>query len=532
MFNVLVVDDEHNVCEGIRDVILGSALEVDEVYMAMNGHEALDYIRMERIDLVLTDIQMNGMSGIDLMEAVFLEHPGIPFVVISAHDEFSYAQKCMRLGAKDYIVKPISPEQLIEVVGKLLKNKRALNLELSLQRKYSLEGVYSTTSLLLGELLREDNGSDRNLEDVFVGLGLRLKGPYFSFVTVQVNFDEAMSFRDRNLIKYACMNVMEETIAEWDGYVFYSEGKLVTLLQWEEDQEYGTSRGASKVQMIGQLIHYNLQTYLHQDTTVGIGRVHRGKQWLRLAYSESGEALQRWRADRDHAVWYAGDIDSTQTQSSEWLQKLDEYAGWLERGLERAEVEVLVEKLCQSLDCAAWDQDRYASFLLLACSRIYGMMLEYKEELGDDIRQFDPGLRLSAPAESGKRPEELKSLFLRASEVWRRCMEGKDTTVIRQVVSYIQASYRDKGLNLQEIAASVYLSPNYVSYLFKKGMGMNLWDYVIQLRMEEARKLLTNTSKKRYEIAYEIGYESPEHFSRIFRRYFGVTPGEMRNARE
>lgn len=111
-------------------------------------------------------------------------------------------------------------------------------------------------------------------------------------------------------------------------------------------------------------------------------------------------------------------------------------------------------------------------------------------------------------------------------------MEGKDTTVVRQVVSYIQANYRDKGLNLQEIAASVYLSPNYVSYLFKKRMGMNLWDYVIQLRMEEARKLLTNTSKKRYEIAFEIGYESPEHFSRIFRRYFGVTPGEMRNARE
>lgn len=114
-------------------------------------------------DLVLMNIQMDGMNGIELMEAVFLEQPGLPFVVISAHDEFTYAQKqkCMKLGAKDYIVKPVSPEQLVEVVGKLLGNK--LYPQTTLNCKYSLDGVYSTASYLFSEVMWDETFTDQDI---------------------------------------------------------------------------------------------------------------------------------------------------------------------------------------------------------------------------------------------------------------------------------------------------------------------------------------------------------------------------------
>ncbi|WP_217594495.1 response regulator [Cohnella sp. GbtcB17] len=107
MYTVLVVDDEAIVCRGIKDSLEASDLNISQVLTAWNGYEALDYVRMESVDLVLTDIQMDGMNGIELMESILSEKPDIPVVVISAHDEFQYAQHCIRLGARDYLIKPV-----------------------------------------------------------------------------------------------------------------------------------------------------------------------------------------------------------------------------------------------------------------------------------------------------------------------------------------------------------------------------------------------------------------------------------------
>jgi two-component system response regulator YesN len=100
---------------------------------------------------------------------------------------------------------------------------------------------------------------------------------------------------------------------------------------------------------------------------------------------------------------------------------------------------------------------------------------------------------------------------------------------IHSTIQYIDKNFRQKGLKLHDIADSVYLSPNYLSYLFKKIVGINLWDYVTKLRMEEGKRLILTTDKRRYEISDEIGYESPEHFSKIFKKYFGVNPSEIKS---
>jgi two-component system response regulator YesN len=104
-----------------------------------------------------------------------------------------------------------------------------------------------------------------------------------------------------------------------------------------------------------------------------------------------------------------------------------------------------------------------------------------------------------------------------------------NNSYILSAVEYINHNFRQKGLKLQEIADIICLSSNYLSYLFKKIVGINLWDYVTKLRMEEAKRLILTTDMRRYEIADEIGYESPEHFGKIFKKYFGVNPSEFKN---
>ncbi len=107
-------------------------------------------------------------------------------------------------------------------------------------------------------------------------------------------------------------------------------------------------------------------------------------------------------------------------------------------------------------------------------------------------------------------------------------LAAQNNLIVEKVKEYVLANYAQKGLTLNEVAQRNHVSPNYLSYLFKKYMGINLWEYVIKLRMEESKRLIQKTDLRRYEISERVGYESPEHFSKIFKKYFGMSPSEMK----
>ncbi|MCL6456416.1 MAG: AraC family transcriptional regulator, partial [Gorillibacterium sp.] len=105
---------------------------------------------------------------------------------------------------------------------------------------------------------------------------------------------------------------------------------------------------------------------------------------------------------------------------------------------------------------------------------------------------------------------------------------AQNNMIVDKAIEYIDLNFAQKGLTLQEVAQKNHVSPNYLSYLFKKNTGYNLWEYVIKLRMEKSKRLILSTDLRRYEIADQVGYESPEHFSKIFKKYFGLSPSELK----
>jgi two-component system response regulator YesN len=426
VYNILVVDDEPMICEGVASVLTNSHLAISEIFIAHNGFEALDYIRLERIDFVITDIQMDLMNGIELIETIFVEKPTIPVVVLSAHGEFEYAQKALKYGVKEYIVKPISPVELIRVADALLM-EREMQLrsitDAMFNHKFSFENMASNRNYILNELVSE-GVSESEIEEVFSYLGFRFDGPYYCMLVIKLDLTRAglfeleiNSFRDRNLLKYASLNVIEETLNKWDRIVFYSGSHTISVVLQFSQEEMDMTTRLNQQTMIAQLLHNNLLTFLHMKNVIGISRIKEGIQnWVEIN-KEANEAIQWSDIHKDHHVFYIEDF--------------------------------------------------------------------------------------------GK-PEENNSF-------------------IQSTIQYIEKNFRQKGLKLQDIADSVYLSPNYLSYLFKKIVGINLWDYVTKLRMEEGKRLLLTTEKRRYEISDEIGYESPEHFSKIFKKHFGVNPSELKN---
>lgn len=167
------------------------------------------------------------------------------------------------------------------------------------------------------------------------------------------------------------------------------------------------------------------------------------------------------------------------------------------------------------------------SYFGMLVYRVYGLLLEYGHASSTSLRRFDPDVYYNDLPIADKLGR-LAAYLGEAAHTLRLLSREREQTILSRIMSYIRQHYRNPALKIQDIASSVHFSSAYLGYLFKRETKQNVWDYVTELRIEEAKHLLLATDKKRYEIAYEVGYESPEHFSRMFKRYTGASPADYR----
>ncbi|HIW31790.1 MAG TPA: response regulator [Candidatus Paenibacillus intestinavium] len=455
MYHLLIVDDEPLICQGLSSLLAESGISIDHIYTAHSGYEALDFLRMEQIDLLITDIQMGSMSGIELMQQAKIIKPWVEVIVISAHETFQYAQQAIRLGAKDYLIKPLNNEQLLASVRHVLLHidksehePEGLLSQLGEDEHFHMQVLLPERDQLLDRLQRADPKSLAGIVAELAGrFNTIISGPYFAVLKLKLNLDSrgklsgqheqkkegyTYTVQDERLLRYAVRNIAAELLNQQWNHSIYEEREqhIAILVQWS-DVQYGDSSvdKVNQLEMIGRSLQHNIETYLHLSSVVGISQIFKGMEFINEVYAQAEKALDWSRRFQDHFVFYFGDFK--------------------------------------------WDI--------------------YRESEPDEAE-----------------------------------FAAQNNMIVERCRTYIDQNYGQKGLTLNEIAQKNHVSPNYLSYLFKKISGYNLWEYVIKLRMEESKRLLLQTDMRRYEIAESVGYESPEHFSKVFKRYYGVSPSEMK----
>lgn len=538
MFKVLVVDDEPRVSAGIKNVLLASNLNITHVETALNGFEAIDYLRMDVFDLVLTDIQMSRMSGLELMETIYMEQPHLPVIVISAHEKFDFAKKSLRLGARDYLVKPVELNELLRIVGRVLHEKEELGKQ-SLERT-KREGEEEKTGAarrneLLLELVTERNLAKADYEDLIAELGGERNGCHYGVISVRLDLSSGgfskreVRLQDRKLLKYATVNVMEESLQEWNGLIFNGYGnELVGILQLNVHELADEPKQLqSQLHLIGQIISMNVRQYLNVDATVGMSRLSEDVFMLPKLMEEANAAAEWRKLHPGQKVFYYEDVATQENLNiTQWMAKVDEYIQTL-KSANGASGFVNHAAMVRTLRELDHSEELMNSCLGMLAYRVYGLVLEQGHSHGVQLQRFDPAVYF----QGNSRDEKLAKLadYLAEAEVLiYELGKERDQSILARITGYIRQHYRNPALKIQDIASEVHFSTAYLGYLFKREMKKNLWDYVTELRIEEAKRLLTTTDKKRYEVAYEVGYESPEHFSRMFKRYAGVSPAEFR----
>ncbi|GKU77492.1 helix-turn-helix domain-containing protein [Paenibacillus sp. L3-i20] len=514
---LLIIDDEVIIREGLSTVIQWEEGGFTLLKPAASAEEALLRIPIERPDIILTDIQMTGKTGLELASEVKRDYPLTEIVILSGYEEFAYAQQAIREGISDYLLKTSRPADIMAAA--LRAKKRIADKRIAM-----IEGQAHQTafrSKLLERLLRGDQPiTEREAEEVLLHYPeLRIASAWESLELWLVTSAGMMTIPSKTRAELADVdNILHVTedcaVLDWDtGWLLIfragqpgAKRTIRSAIERAEramDQRYFAAAGKPVKSLVE--LRESLKTaeqtaafhWITGNSSMVTYEEIKHRKGMRTVCTEEEEkvliAVLR-SADKDRlCTWMANtlemirhDLEVTPGSMTSFLHSFL-VAGfrWLERGA--VSVGKSLPKLSQL------------------------------EQL--DMKQLSV------------KPEQLVIQILSAITVqYEQVVGGKSgrNTTIERTLTYIR-EHLDQSLTLSQVAASVHMNPNYFSELFKKETGKNYIEFVTEARIEWAIRLLRETPAKVSEIAKRVGYEDMKHFNRLFKRYTGETPSYFRN---
>lgn len=550
MIEVLLVDDETYVTESLELTIPWEEIGVSTVRRAASGAEALAIMEEEAIDLVVTDIRMPGMDGLQLIEEIGRRWPGVRCILLTGHSDFAYAKKALQLRASDYVLKPVDDDEFVAAVSEAIDSLREEWDEFDKVHRllYSRKSDYKVLrENLLHELLLGREPSLQTLGEQLSAyeLPLRAGEPTLMLLARLEGRFATMDAPSLELMDFAAGNIAEEVLRGqplWHGSG--PHGCLVLLLQPGEsgaaaalhETERGLDRRLDK-------LREHVRLYLKGEISLAVSPVFElGGSGPAAAYRRTLGSL--YAAGIGGRTVYADpEADRTGSGSAAAPSAADGRGGV-------AELMYAPPTLLHLLESHQWEEARSkmsgvfeaAERAGLAGPSMYEIYLwmtnaflfiSHREgqpvgELGGD-EGFDPVLARGLV----QQPARLRAWGLGLLDGLAQQMshsgggEGRSKIVSR--VRQLVGSGLDGDLSVKTLADQVYLHPVYLSKIYKAETGEALGDYIIRMRMERAAHLLRHSSKKIYEITSELGYQNPQYFSKMFKKQYGMTPNEFRD---
>ena len=525
-YRVLLADDEEEIRSGISRKIDWASLGFALVGEAGNGEEALELAEQLRPDVVLTDIKMPFLDGLELCRRLRVTLPGARLVVFSGFDDFEYARQAMSLGVSEYILKPINAPELRQVLEKLRDQLDRQRLERrdmeTLRRRYEeslpvLRELFYTR--LLSGQIRPEQVQDRAAR-------YEIDLPQGLWTAALVHVDGLGDEGERDeLLLLSVQSFLEKHFA-LEGcaarVVLYGDMAALLVHLDREERLYPLLEELERLSRLSQ-------SYLGLRLTTGVGLPCRGPEELNRSAAGARSALDYRVLAGGGRVIYIGDLEP-QSAAAPSFEEEDQRAlsAAVKLGTQE-QAEAVVRGLMDRLRHAGLSLSKCDLFLLevVTClvrlTRSGGLPVE--EVFGENFTGAVSVSDFSSLEELGRwlaeRCGRLHDLLgrRRIDSTWQMVERAKD---------YIAGHYTDEQLSVEALCSHIHLSPTYFSTLFKREVGMSFTAYVTKVRMEEAARLLRETDEKTYRIAEATGFSDPNYFSYVFKRHFGLSPSKFR----
>lgn len=544
MLRIIIVDDEPFFLDFLSGFIDWEAHGLRLAGTAFNGRAAMNLLGEHNVDVVITDIKMPVMDGLELICAAGERHPGTQFIVLSSYSEFSMVGEAFKLGVKDYVLKPeITAQQLLQILDKcretrdarlrlLQKNKEQMQAVSAMQRKVqALEDIIRRSHSVMKNGFFNDC-LDRGLDwETIVRQGeassFLLPSPPCALMLVRVD-DFHRIVRDiwqgdQKLLEAAVLGAMEEVTAPVGAVIFSrtpDEYAVVLTRPAARDT-------AGAMSALSRSVAARLQEQFGIGTLHTLSSLHDAPVTLQATYKQARDAGELFFCYGKENLLFYDALKKTERLQCVSGDELDDKAAHFTQLLYARDIGQLQEAL-DSFKVPPLRQPCKSNAQIRRLYQRYFLHLsEYVQQFGKSDRAENLLEEYQDYLTEYGTLVELND-WLEAMVTYLVQAEFSSSNLVKRVKKYILTHYQEE-LSLKTIADQMAVNPSYLSRCFSQSEQEGLFVYINKVRIRAAINLLQDTNAKHYEIAYQVGYNSVEHFSRMFRKIMGKSPREYLN---
>jgi two-component system, response regulator YesN len=540
MSRVLIVDDEFEIREGLRKRIPWNDYGIEEVFAADDGDTALEIALEKRPDLIVTDIKMSRVSGLDFLSSLQqISDYTWKAVVISGYDDFELVKQAMQIGAMDYVLKPINTDELGQIVRKatdlILRERMDRHNQVQLKNQVQF-AVPKLREELLREIIEHEYDPYRETR-----ISHRLQALKLDWMTQQplllmiVEVDDLKAIanqrgyvNEKELVLFGIGNVVSQTLVEEFPYPFAmfsdSNQRWVAVLGCRQLEQASLSKS------LAQTCIRRINEFVKVKASIGISSTAKELKYIHEMFMESGYLLDQKvvyggnRLFTEHGSEFEGERMELSLQETEEVLDLVKYGtdeditGSMNKFVEM----VQTWGLCDLKDI----QQQIFRWLMGIFRRAAAAGWPNRSwernpiSIWDELEQYDNLQSLRAQTEQ----------YLLSIAADFRKLASSPSQIVLEAEKIIRKRYSD-NLSLQIVADEVHVTPVWLSKLFKKEKKKTFLEYLTDVRIMKAKEMLGDVKYKIYQISYQVGYKDPVHFTKLFKKQSGCTPKEYRRQR-
>ncbi len=483
---LLIVDDQNSVHMFFDKMLAPGAFGISHVLHAYHGAQALNIIEEEQPDIMMLDVKMPVMDGMETLQHMKEKGFMVHTVILSAYNEFEYARQALLYDVKDYLLKPIDWQEVSELLTSLVQHAK------------------EDTVRQLQNMLEESIEKQETPADDFTLPFQKLGIAGFGFLCMRSEDWEWLSGHIKESI-VCTVSMKSPAGASMTNFSQYAADTFTLALISVEKQESWKA-----------LCH---MPFLSEATFIGFSLFHESAAETISAMKQAIEALKQGFYEPSVTI-YDKDFFSLSATPLELELAEQIRNAYMQRDVQ--EVKLSIERLFNLFKRNKTDPEYVQEFC-------YSFLLQLNKDFITTFRQLKGNAFLSEfnCYDAASLKNMLLRIIINMQCDFKPSETSTDTDVVCRIKKYIELHY-EQDLSLDTMSKHFFIGKYQISRVFKKTYGINYSDYILKIRMENAALLLKTTSYKLYEVARRTGFEETSYFSNVFKKYYGITPNEYR----
>jgi two-component system response regulator YesN len=519
-FKLMIIDDEILIRNGLAKIISSIAPQWMVVGDAVNGDEAIAIIEAKQPQLIITDINMPCLDGISMFTIIKEKYPHIKCIALSGYTNFEYVRQMLKLGSIDYLIKPVQKNLLLETLKKVEQEILAESQLVISQN----EEKQRLCEFWLYQLISGTQYELQVCENHLTKLGIVTDSPFINLLIISMDWKEdELNYRSTYL--YFLYKLAKELLAS-DGFVFRGNEGEIFVLFWEPHIQ----KLKDATSLFANIFLDFIKNSTKLSITIGISATIHHFYHLTKAYDQALAAVKYNMLLGNNIIIDWPEVNTAESSDPKQPYQINRILSLALQHEDRERIHQILHDAFQPADKETFYSMEYVQHLYLL---IIFCLEEFAIRHGTNLECISSTSFVSI-TEGYKNVNKLEHLTSLLFELIVKLLSfiqenrtNENFNVILKANKYI-SEHLKINLTLQSVAEHVNLNPTYLSEIYKKKTGQNFVDYVIQCRVELAKKLIQENKLKWSEITEEVGYLSPNHFTKVFKEHVGMLPSEFK----